>query len=165
MGWQDGIGFVREFSLSGSGECKVTRLPPARDSFFFSPCRVRVICCEASEVFTTFTITVWCTSSNTALAKSPCCPWAPVTALPSMVRGGHAFPVVGEELLNIIAGRTHRPQVIEPDQVRTPLPSFHMGEQRRIGGHVHDVGIPFHSGHEGCLQEEALKWFHFFPRP
>jgi len=32
-----------------------------------------------------------------------------------------------------------------------------MGEQRRIGGHVHDVGIPFHSGHEGCLQKGSVE--------
>ena len=55
------------------------------------------------------------------------------------------------QLLYIIASGTHRVQVIEPNHIRTPLPSFHMSEKRSIGSHVNDVSITFQSGHKSSL--------------
>ena len=36
--------------------------------------------------------------------------------------------------------------IIKSNQIRTPLPPFHMSKQRRISSHVYHIGIAFQSG-------------------
>ena len=52
------------------------------------------------------------------------------------------------QLLYIVTASTDGIQIIKPNQIRTPLPPFHMSKQRRISSHVYHIGIAFQSGHE-----------------
>ena len=74
----------------------------------------------------------------------------------------HSLAILGElqyvgtlvqavELLHIVIGRTNRSEVVEPDQVWTPLPSLDMSEERSIGSLIYHVGIALQACHEGCL--------------
>ena len=74
----------------------------------------------------------------------------------------HSLAILGElqyvgtlvqtiELLHIVIGRTNRSEVVEPDQVWTPLPSLDMSEERSIGSLIYHVGIALQTCHEGCL--------------
>ena len=64
--------------------------------------------------------------------------------------------VLAVELLNIVVGRTDRAEVIEPDEVRTPLPSLYMSEERCIGSLINHIGITLQTRHESCLRKRSL---------
>ena len=59
--------------------------------------------------------------------------------------------VLAVELLNIVVGRTDRTEVIEPDEVRTPLPSLYVSEERCVGSLINHISITLQTGHESCL--------------
>ena len=61
--------------------------------------------------------------------------------------------VVAVELLDIIADGAEGTEVVEPDEVGTPLPALDMGKERSIGGHVDNVGIAFDAREEGSFVE------------
>ena len=65
--------------------------------------------------------------------------------------------VLGKELLHVVVGCAHGAEVVEPDEVGTPLPSFLVGEERCIGGHVNHVGVALDASHKGCFVECTLK--------
>ena len=61
--------------------------------------------------------------------------------------------VLSVHLLNVVAYGLEHLGVVEPNEVRAPLPSVDMGEQWSVGGHVHDVSVAFKVCHEGSLVE------------
>ena len=51
-------------------------------------------------------------------------------------------------------------EVIEPDEVRTPLPSLYMSEERCIGSLINHISIALQTGHvEGWQWRPDLIWF------
>ena len=65
--------------------------------------------------------------------------------------------VHGKHLLHIVAHRLERTQVVVPDGIGTPLPALHMGKERSVGSHVHDVSIALNTRHVGSLVKRCLK--------
>ena len=65
--------------------------------------------------------------------------------------------IPAEELLDVIIRRSVNAQVVDPDQIRRPLPAVDMREQRRVGGHADDVGIAFQAGHESGFGKRAFE--------
>src|SRR5690606_19526461 len=47
-------------------------------------------------------------------------------------------------------------QVIYPNQIRSPLPSFGMRKQRRVRSHYHHLCVSFQSGHKCCFGHSTL---------
>ena len=69
--------------------------------------------------------------------------------------------VEGIKLLYIVAACTHHVKVVEPYQVWSPLPSLHMGQERRVCSHLHDVSVSLDTCHvsrlhEGCVEVVPL---------
>mgnify|MGYP007124146654 CR=1 FL=1 len=63
--------------------------------------------------------------------------------------------VLGIHLLYVVAYGLHAAEVVEPNQVGTPLPAFHVGEKRSVCSHVHDVGVAFQCGHESGFVDRS----------
>jgi hypothetical protein len=81
----------------------------------------------------------------------------------SKVRGldrggeGDRAAVFGEESLDVVAGDAEPAGAVEVDEVDRPAFVVGVAEEGGIGGHDHDVGVPFHSGHEGGFAEGAAE--------
>ena len=55
-------------------------------------------------------------------------------------------------LLHIITDGLEHTEIVEPDGIRTPLPTLNVGKKWGIGRHVDDIGIALDTCHVGCLQ-------------
>ena len=58
--------------------------------------------------------------------------------------------------LNIPVDRAHTLQVVEPDEVGTPLPAINMGEERSVSALPNNVGVALKACHESGLRECGL---------
>ena len=66
--------------------------------------------------------------------------------------------ILAEQFLNIVGGRaeeTARAVII--NHVRQPLDAVQIGKERRVGGHLHNIGIAFHAGHEGGFAQRGTE--------
>ena len=68
---------------------------------------------------------------------------------------------MGKQLLHIVAYSAYGIQIVEPDHVRTPLPSFHMSEKRSVCSHMDNIGITFQTGHKGSLEQGCVEMIPF----
>ena len=64
-------------------------------------------------------------------------------------------------MLYIIAYSTHGIQVVKPDHIRAPLPTFHMGEKRSIGSHMHNICVTLQSGHKSGFKQSSIEMIPF----
>jgi hypothetical protein len=65
--------------------------------------------------------------------------------------------VEAEQLLHMVIGRANYVEVVEPDEVRPPLPGVNVGQEGCIGRERDDVGIALDAGEKRRFGEGAAR--------
>ena len=63
--------------------------------------------------------------------------------------------ISGIQSLHMPAAGTETAKVVKPDEVRPPLPAFHMSEKRCISSHPDNICVTLYSSHEGGFEQRG----------